>query len=311
MHQIASQMRGFAPLLPLVLAIQAHAANSTASQEPTNDNILKYDANNNIGAVVDTILGRSWKPSHRQGSPLDATTHAKLGKPLDTLAPHVQSSGLFRAVGPGNSKPRVRLSASVKVEELKKLMLKDKEDILRRTGGRKTRSGRRVLKQRVRTEQDDLSDFGQRFEGARTLLKAGAWWMNMDVRKLSVGQMVVMMEDQPTANLVKGQNYDIVRIYYQNRDDWVGTNRLDVDSFSSPLPANATSLMPGVWDLWCELYSPEYHGGYPVKVRVQDTKMRSVGDEVMDALPYALSVTTLPLSLLLYGAVHDHGAGHF
>merc|ERR1719355_86215 len=122
----------------------------------------------------------------------------------------------------------------------------------------------------------------------------------MDVQKLSVGQMVVMMEDQPTANLVKGQNYDIVRIYYQNRDDWVGTNRLDVDSFSSPLPAHATSLMPGVWDLWCELYNKEYHAGYPVKVRVQDTKMRSVGAEVMDALPYALSVSTLPLSLLIY-----------
>jgi hypothetical protein len=177
---------------------------------------------------------------------------------------------------------------------------KDRQEIMRSTGVKQSESGKRVVMQKSGDELNHLlqTDF---FSGAKTLLRAGAWWSNMNLNQIGPGQTVVAAEDVPSAQLVKGQAYEVVRIYYQRLDDGLGLHRMEVSSFGAPPPV--ASSKKEVWKQWCDLYSKEYHYS-PVRCQVQEVKLCSVGSEVTDALTKALPIAVLPnAAMIAYGAL--------
>ena len=177
-----------------------------------------------------------------------------------------------------------------------------------------------------RTELDDLLDVGMRFEGARTLLKAlrtaGLSIFDTDLGRVTVGQLVVVSIDAPSLQLWSAQAYEVKRVYYQRRDDDLGSRRVDVKNFGAGAPTgscgsttttSATEVNAELegeeeeggtlknkekkkkkdvateWELWVELFSPEYHA-CPVRVRPSQVGLRTVGAEVGEALVIAVPI---------------------
>lgn len=183
----------------------------------------------------------------------------------------------------------------------------DRDNVLRlgKARPRQTISGRRVLQQRQSDEFDDFLDIGMRFEGAKSLFRAIRLGGMGDINEVRPGQLVVAMEDKPALRLVKGQVYEVLRVYYQRRGTISSKGRVEVTKVGAP-PPKAFSKNE-VWDKWCELYSEEYHSA-PVRCELDDLKLRSVGNEVGEALSIALPVALIPLgTLALYGALTSDG----
>ena len=165
-----------------------------------------------------------------------------------------------------------------------------------------------------RTEMDDLLDFGMRFEGARTLMRAvsSQALLGTDLAAVRVGQLVVVGIDAPSLQLWYGQAYEVKRAYFQRRDDELGSRRVDADTLGAAPPAperqreapseaeedggnggnlnrrNAASRAEE-WELWVDLFSEEYHAS-PVRVRPHDVGLRTVGAEVGEALQIAVPI---------------------
>lgn len=185
----------------------------------------------------------------------------------------------------------------------------DRDKVLRLNkesqSGRKTISGRRIIRQREGKEMDEFLTSGSFFESAKAFLRAITLGGFGDIDEVGPGQLVVMDEDIPSQRLVKGQLYEVVRIYYQRRGTLSKQNSIEVAKVGAPNPA---ALKKGeVWDKWCELYSEEYHS-QPVRCELDNIKLRPVGNEVSEALSIALPVALIPIgTFVIYGALTSGG----
>eukprot|EP00747_Dinoflagellata_sp_TGD_P169970 gnl/TRDRNA2_/TRDRNA2_200309_c0_seq1.p1 gnl/TRDRNA2_/TRDRNA2_200309_c0~~gnl/TRDRNA2_/TRDRNA2_200309_c0_seq1.p1 ORF type:complete len:329 (+),score=39.26 gnl/TRDRNA2_/TRDRNA2_200309_c0_seq1:74-1060(+) len=146
-----------------------------------------------------------------------------------------------------------------------------------------------------RGELEELMDSSLYWEGGKTILRALQLGGMGDLSQVHKGQLVVVAEDSPP-DLLKGQAYEVQRIYYQLRGDYSGKSRVEVETFASPPPPVAHK--GDVWEHWCDLYSDHYHSR-AVHVRPEDVQLRSVGGEIHEALKIALPVAFFPIALII------------
>jgi hypothetical protein len=298
----------------LALTVQLHAAGH--AQNSISDTP--------VDRLSDALLNHVQAVQQQRFGDLDTTTYGKVGNSRSLVPSYPCFTGPKATATPQRSMSlrnvhclavRLRQNEEAPVatpvspdkptndDFLMERLRKDRKEIMRSTGVKQSQSGKRVVLQTHKgSDHFEGADF---FEGAKTLLREGAWWSNLDLDQVGPGQNVVAVEDVPSAQLVKGQAYEVVRVYYQRLDDPLGQDRIAVTKFGAPPPV--ASSKKEVWRQWCDLYSKEYHYS-PVRCQVREVRLCSVGSEVTNALKTALPMAVLPnAALVAYGALTQGG----
>jgi hypothetical protein len=104
---------------------------------------------------------------------------------------------------------------------------------------------------------------------------------------VTVGTLVVVGEDNPSLLLWKNQHYELKSMYFQKKDDELGSRLVPAKTLGDLYPDSGDSKN---WTLYVELFNEEYHST-SVRVRPETLGLRTVGSEILDALFIAAPVS--------------------